>query len=581
MAAPVFRASLSWVLALSAAGCFLVAPLGEYEDAPGSAPGASRGGGNGGIAGSRMESSSGEGGAAGAEPMGGAPPAAGTSGDAGEPPVGPSGCASNEECVELAHGDPSHCTDAGKCVALENGVCPLVYDDEGFKAADPIYVGAFAPLSATVPENSVVLYPLRMALREISGDAFGGILMPNGKRRPIVLVACDNGEDSVDAAAKHLFDDIGVSAVLATLLPGDLRRVFERYEDRNVFFLSPVGATSAVAALDDRDLVWTMLGQPKDLVPVYRDLVEDLVEPYLRNVRGIGDRPLKVALLRGADAFGVELSSLVAAELTWNGKSIAENTKDENYRGFTFDGTLDPADVATELLEEFVPDLVISTAGEEVTRADSGLIDQLETQWGRLGLDVPRPFYVLSPFNAGDLNPLIDLLGAELVGTDHDATKRFIAVTAASAEDDSLQQQFAVDLRDAFSASNPDTGNYYDALYFLTYALYGARVDDPQGTDIARGMHRLLDGMRFNVGVEHISAVFDALAMDGTSIELDGTLGPPAFDPASGVHVDPGAVLCFGTSPGTNNVYVAHNALRYERASGSFQGKFSCFNDFF
>jgi hypothetical protein len=585
MAVPAFRASLPWVAALSAAGCFLVAPLGEYEEPASSAGGKGGIGGIGGLAGGKT-GASGEGGAAGTmEPTGGTSPAAGMPGMAGDTgdagtPGGPTGCTSNQECIDLHENEnaaPYRCTDAGKCVRLNNGVCKLVYDDEGYKAADPIYVGAFAPLPPALPETSAVLYPLRLALRELSGDAYGGLLMPNGKRRPIVLVVCDNGEDSVDQAAEHLFDEVGVSAVLATLLPGDIRRVFERYKDRNVFFLSPIGATSAVAALDDQDLVWTMLGQPKDLVPVYRDLVQNLVEPYLRNVRGIGDRPLRVVLLRGADAFGIELSSLVAKELTWNGKSVKENDDDGNYHGYTFDGTITPAEVVQEILDQAEPvDLVISTAGQDVTRAETGVIELLETQW--MGYpDALRPFYVLSPFNAGDLGAVTTLIGIELEGPDLEATKRFVGVTAASAEDGSLQQAFAVNLGDNYPKSNPDTGNYYDAFYFLAYAMYGARVNDPQGTDIARGMRRLLAGERFNVGVDDISSVFKALAVDGASIELDGTLGRPAFDPETGVHVDPGAVFCIGADA---SVYVSPNALRYAPATGTFQGNFPCFSDF-
>jgi hypothetical protein len=586
MLAPRLRSFLPWLALLSAGGCFVVAPLGEYEDPPATKPakgggggktpaGGGAGGGSGAAAG--MQSTAGEGGIAGE---------AGNAGSVGKggsmPTAGQTGCSTNEDCVDAdPRGTPARCTDDGKCIALENGVCPLVFDDEGFKADDPIYVGAFAPLPPAVPESSTLLYPLRMALDELSGDLYGGLVMPNGKRRPIVLVACDNAEDSVDAAAKHLFDDVGVSAVLATLLPGDLRRVFEKYAARNVFFLSPVGATSAIASLDDQDLVWTMLGQPKDLVPVYRHLVEDLVEPYLRNVRGIGDRQLKVALLRGADAFGLELSTLVVDELTWNGESVAKNDDDGNFRGYTFDGSISAEDVMKDLLDHFHPDLVISTAGQDVTRANSGLIALLEREWDARAAGELRPFYVLSPFNAGDLGPVTELLSTQLSSSAfYEPGTRFVGVTAAPAEDQTLQNQFEVNLKTKFKNPNVDTGNYYDAFYFLAYALYGARVNRPQGTDIARGMRRLLAGTPFDVGVADIDAVFTELAKDDTSIELDGTLGRPAFDLDTGVHIDSGGVFCIGASE-SSSLYVESDKLRYVPTTGDFTGKFTCFDGFF
>lgn len=586
------RSALPWLALLSAGGCFVVAPLGDYEEPSATHPA------QGGSAGKHESTggagaSGGHGAAAGMQPTpGGAAGEGGMAGEAGRggsagkggnmPAAGQPGCTTNEECVERdSRGTPSRCTDDGKCVALENGVCPVVFDDEGYKADDPIYVGAFVTLPPAVPASSTLLYPLRMALDELSGDLYGGLVMPNGKRRPIVLVACDNGEDSVDPAAEHLFDDVGVSAVLATLLPGDMRRVFEKYASRNVFFLSPVGATSAIASLDDQDLVWTMLGQPKDLVPVYRHLVADLVEPYLRNVRGIGDRPLKVALLRGADAFGLELSTLVVDQLTWNGESVADNDDDGNFRGYTFDGGISAEDVKNDLLDNFHPDLVISTAGEDVTRANSGLIALLEKEWAARAPDELRPFYVLSPFNAGDLGPVTELLSTQLSATAfYEPGTRFVGVTAATAEDQTLQKQFEVNLQTKYKNPTLDTGNYYDAFYFLAYAMYGARVNRPQGTDIARGMRRLLAGKPFDVGVGDIDAVFDELAKDGTTIELDGTQGRPAFDLDTGVHIDPGAVFCIGVTEG-NSIIALPNELRYVPTTGDFKGQFRCFDGFY
>jgi hypothetical protein len=581
------RASAALFAAFALGGCLLVTPLDEFKPGSGSAGGAGKpssggapGGGEKGQSGAADTAGAGGTGSGGTPAEGGAPGGGAAGGDGGEPSGGapPTGCRSNAECIELgATGAPYRCSEAGECIALKTGVCPLVYDSDGAKHDHPIYVGAFSHLPPALPDTSASVFPLRLARDEISGDAYGGLVMPDGTRRPLVLVVCDNTPDVVDEGAAHLVEDVGVSSILATLLPGDLRRVFERHEERDVFYLSPVGATSAVATLDDEDRVWTMLGQPRDLVPAYRDLVEDLVEPYLRSVRGIGERPIRVALLRGSDAFGAELSAFVAAALRFNGEPLADNDADGNYLGLTFDGELETQDAVDQLLD-FVPDLVISTAGPEVTRAETGVVLLLETMWDGF-VTAPRPFYVLSPFNAGNLTPITELLETELAGVDSDPMRRFVGISAAGAEDPRLQNAFAVNLTDQFENADTDTGNYYDAFYFLAYALYGARVDEPRGVDIARGMRRLLEGNRLNVGLADISNVFETLAAPDESIALEGTLGPPAFDLETGIRIDPGGVYCFTTTG--NRVFVEPDALRYSIASESFAGNFPCFSDFF
>jgi hypothetical protein len=600
------RAVICGLAATLLGGCLLVAPLDDdtYGGGAGKPSGGSAGhggaglsgGGGTGLNGGEGGSEAGQGGVSetggthagtGGASHGGMPGAAGqveepggTSGTGARPTLDDP-CSSNADCVSRSgNGAPYHCTTDGKCVALRSSECPLVYDSDAVKSDNPIYIGAFAPLPPATPDMSSGLYPFRLALGEING-AYGGLVMPNHERRPLVIIACDNcaagtcGASGIDDAAAHLIDDVGVNAVLATLEPSDLRRVFENHRDKGVFMLSPLGATSVLtSSFDDNDLVWTMLGQPSDLSVVYRDLITQRVEPYLRNVRGIGSRPIRVALLRGTDAFSLELSSLVADEIVWNGKSAADNG--DNYQGFTLDSqSLDS--VVTQLLA-FEPDLVISTAADEVTRRDSGIVWQLETKWTGLVADnQPLPFWILSPYNAGSLGDVMHLLETEMTGADASPTSRFVGITAASAPDGKLQSLYAVNVKDAFPDADPDTGNFYDAFYFLAYSIYAAHQNDPGGTDIASGMHRLLSGDSYDVGLADIAHVTSALKDATSTISLNGTLGPPAFD-SDGIHIDPGSVYCFEASGG--GVVLYSDALRYDRTAQSFSGTFACFTGF-
>jgi hypothetical protein len=306
--------------------------------------------------------------------------------------------------------------------------------------------------------------------------------------------------------------------------------------------------------------------------------VAELVEPYLRSVRGL-TRPIRLAMLRGTDAFGLELSSLVASELAWNGKSVTENGS--NYQGYTFDELTTP-EIVDKLLD-FVPDLIVSTAGDEVTHLNTGLVWDLDTKWKGLVKSTqeepnpPLPFYILSPFNAGASDSVIKLFEAEASGSDQKPWERYIGITAASAANLTLQNDYAVNVRAKFMGADPDTGNFYDAYYFLAYAMYAAHVNDPRGADIARGMHRLLEGDPYNVGFADIAKITAALKDEDSTIELNGTLGPPDFD-KKGIHVDPGSVYCF--LDGGSGVTYFPDALRYDRAAGMFDGSFPCFTGF-
>lgn len=566
-------AVLVLVPVLSIVSCLVVTPLDEYEaDSSTGAGGSGGGAGNSSSPGGSGGSS--EGGSGGSQ-------SDGQGGSAGVGTIGNQACTSNAECIDLAGGAPSRCSD-GDCIALKTGECPLVYPEEVSRHENPIYVGAFATLPKDQPHLSSALFAFRLALGEISGDSYGGLLLPDGEgdteRRPLILVACDNSEDSVDLAAEHLINEVGTSAILATLLPGDLRRLFETYKDSGAFWLSPVGATEAVASLEDNGLVWTMLGQPKNLVPVYRDLVQDLVEPYVRDIRGAGEKPLKLVLLGDKDAFSQELNDLVSDELRWNDQSTSENLAAETFRGYSIDGNSDLVSIATEIID-FRPDIVVSTAGHLVTRTATGLIPKIETLWeGKT--TAPRPFYVLSPFNGGDLDGIITIFEEwrDNPVEDH-PERRLIGVAAAGSQDTSLQQDFALNLTNAFPAEAPNvnTGNYYDAFYFLAYAIYAAHEQNPTGADIASGMRRLLEGERFKVGLDDIAEITDELADTSTTIQLDGTVGLPNFD-SDGIRIDPGAVYCLDASAA--GFIQTSNALRYDPNTASFAGDFPCFPDF-
>jgi len=559
------RAPLLAAVASLLAGCMFIAPLDEYPDADKITPGAVAGGNSGGAGG-------GLGGAAGANDNAGGP-------DAGAPNGGDTGgCRTNQDCVASSADEPYLCRTADhSCVALKTEECPLAYGT----VSDPnaIVFGAFATLNAAVPEDNAIVWAHRLALDELSGDANGGLPDgPNGKRRPLVMVVCNNSADTVDTGLSHLADDLRVSAVLATLKPGDLRRGFEAHKkDRDIFYLSPTGATRAVADEDDDGLIWNMLGQPSDLAPTYAKLLT-LAEAYVKVQRSL-TAPLRVALVTTNDAFDSELASFVEPVLTFNGQSTSKNSDAGTYAGFTMDtGDPQPESWAQQIIK-FHPDIVISTASETFSEK-GGLLETLESDWNELDLTAPRPFYILSPYNAGDLSNVLALMNNLIQGgVDAQPNRRVVGVSIAGPTDLTLQNQFATRLRTEFQNAYPDSGNYYDASYFLAYAMYAAGAAPLTGSAIAAAMPRLINGKAIDVGPANISAAFQALQKPDSTIELDGTLGPPDFDPKTGVRHDQGSVLCFKLTSGVLSLET--DVLRYDTELGQFQGTFPCFDGFY
>ncbi|HEY3669003.1 MAG TPA: hypothetical protein VGL19_23560 [Polyangiaceae bacterium] len=542
-----------------------VAPLDEYPSGDGAKPTATGGG---------SDTNGGEGGltdAAGTAGMAGAP-------DAGAPSGGnTAGCRTNQDCVANSAGEPYLCRPADhSCVALKTEECPLAYGT----ASDPnaIFIGAFATLDVSVPDDNAIVWAQRLALDELSGDANGGLPGgPNGKRRPLVMVVCNNSAETVDTGLSHLADDLRVPAVLATLKPGDLRRGFDAHRDRDIFYLSPTGATRTLVDTDDHGLIWNILGQPSDLAPTYARLLS-LAEAYVKAQRSL-TRPVRVALVTTNEAFDSDLASFVEPVLTFNGKNINVNTDAGNYAGFTVNTSDPQPENWAQQIIAFHPDIVISTASETFSQK-SGLLETLESDWNESNLTAPRPFYILSPYNAGDLSSVHTLMDSLIQGgVDATPNRRFVTVSIAGPADLTLQNQFATRLRTEFKDAYPNSGNYYDAFYFLAYAMYAAGSAPLTGSTIAAAMRRLIDGKAIDVGPANIAASFQALSKADASIELDGTLGPPNFDLASGVRHDQGSVLCFKLDSGALSLET--DVLRYDTQLGQFQGTFPCFDGFY
>jgi hypothetical protein len=556
-------------LALSMAGCMVIQPLEDYPtDAQGGSASKLDNAGSGGD--DKAGSSSGK---------GGAQNVAGGSFD---------DCQSNADCEADSGGEPYQCDPSSHlCTKLKTEVCPLVLNGESVFDPNAIVLGAFAPLSTTNVARNPVVYAHQLALEELSGDNLGGL--PDGvggARRPLVMVVCYNQDERVEDALDHLIGTLHVPAIAATLKPGDLRRAYENHPDDDVFFLSPVIVTAAIATLADDDKVWNMLGQPSDYVATYDALLRR-TEAKVRSKLMLGkSTPIKVGMVTTPDAFDSELAAELSSQLSFNqGKSVADNEKAGNYMPVSLAST-DPGEIDAQLrtLALFRPHIIISAASEVVTM-NLGVIDQVESFWELAEDKLVRPTYILSPFNAGDLNHLVEQLASFSMQSDaQDINQLFLGVSIAGPEDTSAQFDYQSRLGARFGKVFADTANYYDATYLLAYAIYAAGVDEPlSGSSIARGMKRLVSGPKIPIQPDRILDTFEALRDGEASIELVSALGPPSFDPESGVRQIDGSVFCFNRE--LEEITVSFDTYRFDRALGDLRKpKFAdpfCIPDFF
>lgn len=487
---------------------------------------------------------------------------AGASGDAGEAGQGGGGtggaggsggageCTTNADCPDDVVG-PQRCRPSDRtCVPLQSVECMLTEGD----ASDPraIFLGAFANYVPSDPANGPTVLPLRLALDEI--NRAGGLPGPNGG--PLVLTICNNStRDVIDRAMRHLTLDVEVPAVLATLRPDDLLRVFDDYRSEDVLYLSPVGITSEIADFDDGDLIWSLLGRPRDYANTYARLFELLEDFVLESRPSLSPSPVRVALVVDErDASNAELGSAL--------EPILSAGRGDAYLKFEAK-VEEPVEDFVADIWGFGPEIVVSAVGSAFTDT-GGILHELD-QLADLGNE---PFYLLSPYNAGSLSSIEAWLNT-LFLIDEVANRRFLGVSVAPPADGTLQSEYEAALAEAFGPqSEYDTGNYYDALYVLAYAAYGAGLDEPlTGPRMAAGMRRIMgrlneDSTPFNVGPDHIDSVFARLGMEDATVRLSGTLGPLDFE-EGGYRLVNGSVFCYAVS--TNNTAVLRrNVLVYD-----------------
>jgi hypothetical protein len=415
-----------------------------------------------------------------------------------------------------------------------------------------------------------------LAVGEFSSKGFE----VQGRRTLPVGVACDvlDPASDIDRNVDHLVDTLNVPAIISGVDAFELAHSFERvHEDKgkDVFFLDEFESNSVLTPVRDDGLLWHMLPSPVDVARTFVPLVKR-AEAYVRKERKLdASEPVRVALIEASDPVSADIGAFLDRELTVNGKLARENTSGTYLRLKIASSQLDRLSSTGDefqLLYDFNPDVIVALAASE-------FVDSMMWPLEKNLLGTQAPFYVLSPavFNASMLFQLVaDIPGLE---------QRIVGVNTAAADDPTLYQALLRNLDSEYPGMGGEgSENFYDAVYFVLYAASAAgRVPVLTGKDIARGMGRLLDGPRYDMGVSQISNLSNYLQTEDTTLSLYGTMGPPSFNPGTGARNGVGSVWCMTVpAPETSSSWpqVRFDELRFDPESESLSGQLSCIEGF-
>jgi hypothetical protein len=490
-------------------------------------------------------------------------------------------CTTNAQCLgDTAEFDPYACVN-GHCIELLTDECPLLLPqtDRGWLESlrstnvPPIIFGAFTDM------ESSSIYSARarnfdLAFTEIMRAA-GGIPAPGGKKRAILALACQNqyaNPEDFDRAIDHLIEEVQVPGILPVLETHNLLHAFERSgASHHVLFMSPSGAENALLDNMNYGLVWTMLPGGAALAPTYAPLL-DLTVEHLRNTGALGkNEPVRVALVRADDYASMnEMASAITDEIRFNGKSANDNAP-YYFQSFSVSSSVlasSPPDytAAAKALVDFAPHVVISSATDEFLDV---FMPTLEYELA----DHP-PSYLLSPLNCYRKSLWNNVMPCDPTDTScHDTRTRVLGVNYAAAADPTIYDAYQARFDAAYSGFPAASGkeNFYDAAYYLIYSAAAASASPLKGDDLSQGMERLLAGPAFNVGPDDVASAYRALGVANSSITLNGAMGPPDFDRATGARQTPGTVWC------VDDTYTLRMDVLRLNADGRLTGEFPCF----
>jgi hypothetical protein len=360
------------------------------------------------------------------------------------------------------------------------------------------------------------------------------------------MLGCQATFESSDELGRmmtHLAQTVKVSGLIAAMDAADLQRAFVEYGGpANVFVMSPLESDPTLATLEDNGLLWHVGPGADFIARAYAPLLTRVLSHL-----AIAE-PVRVATVTNSDQrFATNTLSTIRSPpaqhgISFNGgQSVFENRDEGYYLDVSITVEDDNPVSQVQQIIDFRPHVIISAASN---RFLTNVVPGVENAWGTAG-GQPEPFYILSPLNYNS-EAVVDLIEQNSA-----LAERIVGVNGAAAEDSTNYERYTLAWDGAFPGDVGIRGyeNFYDAAYYLIYAAAGAgQFLTGNGLDLKRGMARLLSGPIYNVGDRDIPNALQALAQASATIQLNGTLGPPDFNPISGTRESPGSVWCIDSA---------------------------------
>jgi hypothetical protein len=523
-------------------------------------------GGSGGSGGSGGTSKGGKGGKGGSgNTTGGTTTDAGMGGMPPEPE-----CDQASDCYDKDPNDfninPKACINQ-QCVPLKSDECqvvlPLSDADNSWsmlRSKDPIILGGFAYYQpSSIISTNIRNYDL--ALQELETKT-GGVYAGTSSRHKLMMVVCDfnrKAQEDVLIPAKHLIEDLQVKGMDAQLLMEDQEYIFDALgtkDKNNVFFMMTRYPDQQLVSLDDSGLVWSMLSGANALSVSIQPLLDN-IQTHLRNLGTVGaSEDLRVTLIKASDERMLnDLGNFVSENIVFNGDTAVNQVPDAYQSLATTFYLTNPNASQTMLvqnIETFKPHVIIGATANEMPR---NIMPLLESTWDAATSGQDRPFYLLSPLNYNEAQ-MPTLIGNDKTDPNGSTAKgkvplhqRILGFSWPAAADQTLYNAYQLRFQEAYPGfTSPGYENYYDAAYYLLYAV--AAASQPlTGTRIAAGMQRVLDGStQVPVGPsDAMSAAITGFRDINYKIELIGAMGPPTWD-QFGARNDPASIYCVDDS---------------------------------
>src|SRR5690606_35090611 len=245
-----------------------------------------------------------------------------------------------------------------ECVRLTTPECPILLPQTNelwrtnLRSSNPVILAGTGVIGGTTVLDSR-LRNYDLAITELTNTNAG---LPSN--RQVVMIGCRATFDDaagLDRELDHLANVVKVPGLISAFDAAELQRAFNDYgRAAQMFFMSPLQSDPALAALQDDGLIWHMGPGPESIARIYAPLLTRTLA-HLERIQG-------VSLAEGARVATVVttdnrlLSTMVPIietrpeeyGLSFNGKTVAQNRSDGNYRTFNITSGA-TSDVSTQI----------------------------------------------------------------------------------------------------------------------------------------------------------------------------------------------------------------------------------------